>query len=79
MRYYPPAKDGILHIKQHDHVRLHSDYEYEFEEIIIETQGELTVNKYDAQTGFGGRLLITSLTNCTINGCINLNAFSSNA
>ena len=44
---YFPAKDGILHVKKYQNVRLFSDYQYEFDSIIIENKGELTVETYN--------------------------------
>ena len=70
---YFPAKDGALYINKDQMVTLYSDYQYEFDFINIEYGGKLTVQTYNPETKIGGRLLITSLGDCIVNGCIDLN------
>ena len=67
------GKDGILIVNKKEELK--SDYPYEFEKVIIESNGCLTVEEWDSNTKKGGRLLIKSWGDFIVKqgGLINLN------
>ena len=54
-------------------ITLLSDYMYEFDSILIEKDGIITVEPFNWRKQIGGRLLVTSLSNIEVYGTITVN------